>query len=236
MSWLTSGQRFRVLWPYGAWEIPPALLFVLRADLARLSNSSVLVRRCACPALLGQVSTARTCGLQSQEGSRSDRHGTARMGETWERRRRDWEVWYMCNKTPCRHDLSHACVCDTHEKCAKYEVSALCAETCACNKWVFVHPVVATPWCTKPLQTLCRNFCLEKINIHHSMIILTKKKTSIRRLGSEPFKILRPHHSMSVLIFLAGTCAISWLFINHCEWRRLGFQRRASLSNCVRSM
>ena len=23
---------------------------------------------------------------------------------------------------------------------------------------------------------------------------------------------------MSVLIFLASTCFISWLFINHCEW------------------
>ena len=34
---------------------------------------------------------------------------------------------------------------------------------------------------------------------------------------------------MSVLIFLAGTCSISWLFINYCEWRLLGFPRHASL-------
>ena len=33
---------------------------------------------------------------------------------------------------------------------------------------------------------------------------------------------------MYVLIFLAGTCSISWLFINHCEWRLLGFPRHAS--------
>ena len=59
------------------------------------------------------------------------------------------------------------------------------------------------------------------------MTILTKNYP-IRRLGSEPVKILRLHHSMSILI-LASICSISWLFINHCEWRLLGFPRRASL-------
>ena len=49
------------------------------------------------------------------------------------------------------------------------------------------------------------------------------------RLVSEPLKKLRIHHSMSVLIYLTGTCSISWLFINHCEWRLLGFPRHASL-------
>ena len=55
---------------------------------------------------------------------------------------------------------------------------------------------------------------------------LDKKNSSIRRLGSEP---LRLHNYMSVLIFLAGICSIIWLFINHCEWRLLGFPRHAPL-------
>ena len=30
-------------------------------------------------------------------------------------------------------------VCDTHEKCAKVTVHALCAEKCTCNRWVYVQ-------------------------------------------------------------------------------------------------
>ena len=61
------------------------------------------MRSGACPALGGRESTARSCGWGRQwsrcrERSRSDRQGTARTGETWERRRRDGEVWRMCNK------------------------------------------------------------------------------------------------------------------------------------------
>ena len=91
------------------------------------------------------------------------------------------------------------------------------------------------------------------MNIHHSMTILTKKY-SIRRLGSvsvctEPLqkKVLRLHHSVSILIFHTSSCSISWLSINHHEWRLLGFPRRAfllifddafvwTLSDCVRSI
>ena len=59
---------------------------------------------------------------------------------------------------------------------------------------------------------------------------LDKKKTlQIVVWVRNPLKILRLRHSMSVLIFLTSTCSISWLFINHCEWRLLGFPRHASL-------
>ena len=52
---------------------------VLRADLARKPNFSLLVRRCACPALLGRKSTAR---LWTERRCRSGCTGTAEMGET----------------------------------------------------------------------------------------------------------------------------------------------------------
>ena len=84
--------------------------------------------------------------------------------------------------------------------------------------------------CTKPLKkTLSRKFCRKKINIHHSMTILTKKILQLVVSVRNSLQILRLHHSMSILIFLTCTCSISWLFINHCEWRLLGFTRHASL-------
>ena len=44
-------------------SMPPC---VFTSDLARLPNFAMQVRSCACPALLGQVSTARTCGRDRQ--------------------------------------------------------------------------------------------------------------------------------------------------------------------------
>ena len=38
------------------------LCFFVEGGLGQIANLLVLARRCACPALLGQVSTARTCG------------------------------------------------------------------------------------------------------------------------------------------------------------------------------
>ena len=89
------------------------------------------VRRGACPALLGQVSTARTCGRdrqwsRSHEWSRSDRAGTAKMGETWEGRRRDGEKRHMC-KYLFTDNLSHAWRWHAW-RCANVTVHAPCAE------------------------------------------------------------------------------------------------------------
>ena len=52
---------------------------VLRADLVRKPNFSLLVRRCACPALPGRKSTAR---LWAEKRCRSGCTGTVEMGET----------------------------------------------------------------------------------------------------------------------------------------------------------
>ena len=117
-----------------------------------------------------------------------------------------------------------------------HEDVRMCADT-LCNRQMCVQQVsVCTPSPSytlllhvyETLKNSVKKILSRKTNIHHSMTILTKNY-SIRRLGSEPFKILRLHHSMSVLFFLTGTCSISWLFINHCEWRLLGFLRHASL-------
>ena len=91
-----------------------------------------------------------------------------------------------------------------------------------------VHTVVATACVLNAGRNLSENLSRKKMNIPHSMTILTKIFNSSSGFGILE-KILRLHHSMSALIFLAGTCSISWPFINHCEWRLLGFPRYASL-------
>ena len=84
--------------------------------------------------------------------------------------------------------------------------------------------------CTKPFKKLCRENSVKK----QKLTFITSWPSWQKKIfnSSSGFgtleKILRVHHSMSVLIFLAGTCYISWLFISRCEWRLLGFPRHAS--------
>ena len=51
------------------------LITCVEGGLGQIAKLLVLVRRCACPALLRQVSTARTCGRES-------RHRESRSTET----------------------------------------------------------------------------------------------------------------------------------------------------------
>ena len=160
-------------------------------------------------------------GMVSKWPSRNSKDG-------WDMRleKARWRHVTHVQRTLLAH-LSQPCVCDTHEKCAKYAVSALCAEK-MCVQQVSVctlsvaHTVVATSCVRNPLKKLCQ----EK-NWHSSLYDhLGEKISSIRRPGSEHLKkILRLH----ILIFLTSICSISWLFINHCEWWLLSFPRHASL-------
>ena len=107
----------------------------------------VLVRRCACSALLGQVCTARTCGRESRE--RESRHTeTAKDGWDVRREKAKWrETTHM--QTHFYRDLSHACMCTRMKMCGCAQTN--CAtEKCACNRWVYVHrtdwPVSRLSW------------------------------------------------------------------------------------------
>ena len=109
-------------------------------------------------------------GMVSKWPSRNSKDG-------WDMRleKARWRHVTHVQRTLLAH-LSQPCVCDTHEKCAKYAVSALCAEK-MCVQQVSVctlsvaHTVVATSCVRNPLKKLCQ----EKIDIHHSMITLAKK-------------------------------------------------------------
>ena len=50
----------------------------VEGGLGQIVKLLVLVRRCACPALLGQVSTARTCGRESRERQRVSSYGDSK--------------------------------------------------------------------------------------------------------------------------------------------------------------
>ena len=188
---------------------------------------------CAWPALLGRESSARSRGCQNQwsrsrDWSPSDRQGTARTGESWEGR---LEKYDTCAMNLLRDTWSHACMWHAW-RCVKYAQSVCAPEKCACDMWVYVHlPSYA-------LYSLLHLY--ETLKIWRKKFI-TPWPSCQKIFGSSsgfgecmyrtPFKVFRLHRSMSVLIFLAGTCSISWLFINHCEWRLLGFPRRASPSD-----
>ena len=118
------------------------------------------------------------------------------------------------------------CVCVTRmRRCAKYAVSALCnRKMCVQQVSVCTHPVVHTVLATTCVRNT-KKLCWDKL-CQEKMTLITpwppwQKNYSTRRLGSEPIRNHRLHHSMSVLIFLTRTCSISWLFINHGEWRLL---------------
>ena len=78
---------------------------------------------------------------------------------------------------------------------------------------------------TKPLKTTSRKLCREK-NQHSSLHDHIDNKKFFNPLSG--FGTLLKNSQTSqfhVSLDLAGTCAISWLFINHCEWKLLGFPR-----------
>ena len=113
-----------------------------------------------------------------------------------------------CAMNLFRH-LSHACV-------TRMKMCEVCTE-CVRTRKVCVRQVSV---CTPPVV--------------HAVVVTTcvrnsQKKPVEKILVQNTFKILRLHRSMSVLRFLPGTCSISWLFINHCEWKFLGFPKHASL-------
>ena len=151
-----------------------------------------------------------------------------KMGETWEGWRRDGEQRHSCDKhffhelQPCVYvTRMKMCGCD----CAR----AMCRKMCVQQVRVCTHPVVHTivaTTCVRTWKNSVKKILLKKN--HHSTAISTKKYIHFVVWVRNPLKMLRLHHSTSVLIFLV-TCSISWLFINHCEWRLLGFPRHASL-------
>ena len=176
---------------------------VFASDFARKPNFAMQVRSGACPALSGRESTARSSGCRSQwirgwEWSRSDRQGTAKKtGESWEERMRDGEVkdthanTFFMTLEPCMYVHTHEDVRSMHRvRSAQKNVRATgkCVYTprrthCSC------YYMCTKPWKNLSEKTLSR----EKMNIHHFMAILTKKKSSIR-LGSvsvctEPFHV-----------------------------------------------
>ena len=125
----------------------------VEGGLGQVAKLLVLVRRCACPALVGQVSTARTCGRQksgmvSKWPSRNSKHG-------WDMRLEKvrWrEMTRMC-KEPFWHPWAMR-VPDTHEKCGCDCARAMCGKMCVrvCTPPV-VHTVVTNCYmCTKPFK------------------------------------------------------------------------------------
>ena len=122
----------------------------------------------------------------------------------------------------CKHiftDTGAVRVYDTHEdvwmwlRTRYVQKNVRATGECVCSHPV-VDTVVATTCVRNPFKkTLSwKILAREKMNIHHSMTILTKKILQfviwVRWVQEQnPFKILRLHRSMSVLIFLAGTCS-----------------------------
>ena len=195
----------------------------------QVAKQLVLLRRCACPALVGQGSAARWCGQKNDVEvgvQEQQRRVKLKNGES------EIENKDSCDKHPF-HELE-PCVCVTRMRSVRSTQWARCAQKkCACNKWVYKHPSHRTHcscyyMCTKPVKNSVERFSQEKMNIDHSTTILAKKFFNSSSGVGTLLKILRLH-SISVLIFLAGTCSLSWLLINLCEWRLPGFPRHASL-------
>ena len=127
---------------------------------------------CACPALLGRESTARTCGCRSRRGrsrdwSRSDRAGAARIRETWEGRRRDGEIKDTCAMNlfmtlEPRVYVTRMKMCEVRSECAVRR------KVCVRHVSVCTHPVVHTV-ITKLLTTSVGKNSVERINEHLSL-------------------------------------------------------------------
>ena len=87
-----------------------------------------------CPALSGRESSARRW---TGTWCRSECAGTAKTGETWE-----WREMTHMQQTPFSWPWAMR-VCAHAWKCTNVIVHAKCTEKCACNKWVYVHWVLA---------------------------------------------------------------------------------------------
>ena len=125
-------------------------------------------------------------------------------------------------------------MCDTHQKCSNVTVHALCAKSVrATGECMYTHSVVHTvvaTTCERNLQKLCRENSVQNKNQHSPFLDHLDKKIFNSSSGfGTLLKILRLHFSKSALIFLAGTCSMRWLFINHRDWKLLGFPKHASL-------
>ena len=179
----------------------------------------------------GKVRQGRVDGIVSEvvvrEWSRSDRARTARMSGTWAREKARWrETTHV--QTPFYRHLSLACMCTRMKMCEDDCARAMCRKMCVQQVSVCTPPSYRLQ---SPLHVyeLPKNMSEKKSTFITSWPFSSKKILQFVVWVRTPVKILRLHHSMSVLIFLAGTCSISWLSIIHCEWRLLGFPRHASL-------
>ena len=155
------------------------------------------MRRCACPALLGQESTTRTCGRESRERERESSYGDSKRWVTHEKREGAIERTKTLMQTPFFRHLIHACMCTSTKMCKCDCARAMCRKLWVQQVSVCTHTVVhgvVVLHVYETLKALSRKFCQEK-NEHSSLHDLTpwpswpKTKSSIRRLVSEPFKV-----------------------------------------------
>ena len=95
-------------------------------------------------------------------------------------------------QTPFHRHLSHACNVHTHadvRMCADRLCNRqMCVQQVSVCTLPVVHTAVATTCVRNPKNSVEKILSMKKFNTHHSMTILTKKNSSIRRLGSEPLK------------------------------------------------
>ena len=199
---------------------------MLRADLARKPNFSLLVRRCACPALLGQVRHERV-----DVKVRNGLEVTVKEQQGWvkhETGESEMERCDTCAKNFIDRHLSPCVYVHTHEDVWMCNRQMCNRKMCVQQVSVCtLHTVVAPAW-ERNHKKHCRENSVKKrkINIHHSMTVL--KKFSIRRLGSEPL-FNSQTSSFRVHLDLSYWYLFHPLAFHHCEWRLLGFPRRASL-------
>ena len=131
----------------------------VEGGLGQIAKLLVLVRRCARPVLLGQVSTARTCGRESRE--RESSYGDTKRWVRHEKAESKMERNDTCAKNlfgtlePCVY-VHEKCGCAQENVCATSECMYTPRRT-HCSRYHM---------CTKPSKTV------EKF---HSMTILTKK-------------------------------------------------------------
>ena len=107
--------------------------------------------------------------------------------------------------------LSHACMCTRMKMCRCDCAHAMCRKNVrATGERMYTSRRTHCScyyMCTRPQKTLSRKLCQGKMNIRHSMTILTKKNLQFVVWVRNPLKILRLHHSMSILTLLTSTCS-----------------------------
>ena len=121
-------------------------------------------------------------------------------------------------QTPLFMTLSHACVCDTHENVRMCAMNALCAEKCACNRWLRVHHPSKTQYL--PLRGYDPSLFLKKIitpwpswentfRLHFRFILISPTRTwstSLHSTNHQMYELMLlgfPRHNLLIFDFTA---------------------------------